>query len=147
MIKLKEYLYEIKIIGISAVITTIMVVAAGIILYEKIPKQQGVQETGSISCVNNYYITGIDGNISKHAYILVDRDTNIMYLAIDTLQNGEVIATSQSELYGKNQTLMTYKEYLNKDEEKFKADSLNNKIQTIKPVEPGEKAEGNTNAK
>lgn len=145
-LKLKQYAHEFKIIGISAILSIGFVCTASFIMYSYIPKQPTVTETGSITVIKDYYISGIDGNIIKHAYILVDRDTNIMYLSIDTIQDGKVVATSQSELYGKDKNLMTYKEFLNDDEIKFKADSLNDKVKKMQQIPPPNKEGENNDA-
>ena len=55
-----------------------------------------------------------------------------MYLSIDTIQDGKIVATSQSELYNKRQSIMTYKDYLESEDNEQNTLSLNNKVQQSK---------------
>lgn len=114
------------------------------ILYTYIPKSVPTMDTtGSIQVIKDYFIAGTEGNINKRVYILVDKNTKLLYMQIDTLQDNKVVASSQSELYNEKQQIMSYKDYLsNEGIIQPENANLNNKVQMIKPVEPSINSEG-----
>lgn len=123
--------HNIIIISISSCLCLIQILFMGAFLYTQIPKETEIHHTtGNITIIKDYFITGTNDNINKHVYILLDTDTKLMYLSIDTIQDGKIVATSQSELYNKRQSIMTYKDYL-EEIDNSNSLNLNNKVQQI----------------
>lgn len=132
---LKQFFYNKKhyiiVIIITSIICFVQTIFLGVFLYTKIHKDIPIHQTGSITIIKDYFITGTNNNINKHVYILLDKETKLMYLCIDTIQDGEIVATSQSELYNKEQSIMTYKDYLEMQNDDSNNLSLNNKVQPV----------------
>ena len=142
----KEHKNSIFIIIISFILCLILTTCLGLFLYNKIPKQTNdILNTGNIVVIKDYYITGTDNNINKHVYIILDKDTKLMYINIDTIQNGKVMASSQSELYNKKQSIMTYMDYLNEIDDTSSNLNLNNKVKMDVPTT--QKSNSNDNSK
>lgn len=120
---------------INCVLSVCITFVGVAVLYTYIPKSIPTMDTtGSIQLVKDYFIAGTEGNINKHVYILVDKDTKLMYMQIDTLQDNKVIASSQSELYNEKQQIMSYKDYLNGEGIiEPETTNLNNKVQIATP--------------
>lgn len=135
VMNLKQFFYSQKhsiiLVAITPIICCIQIIFLGAFLYTQIPKNE-IHQTGNITIIKDYFITGTSNNINKHVYILLDKDTKLMYLSIDTIQDGKIVATSQSELYNKRQSIMTYKDYLESEDNEQNTLSLNNKVQQSK---------------